>query len=108
MMLQFSHSMLRALIQSLQPLLVPFCFGLAWLLVALIFWSIWTALRDVISHAKQMHEIPCASCQFFTNTHYLKCPIHPKTALSIDAINCPDYQSAIYVPALEAEDEIGR
>lgn len=100
-MLQFLHLILHRLTEWLQPLLVPICFGLAWLLVTLLLWSVWAALRDTIAQAKQMHEIPCAHCQFFTNTHYLKCPIHPKAALSFDAINCPDYQSAVYTPSLE-------
>lgn len=93
--------MLRQFIQLLQPLLVPFCFGVAWLLVVVLIGNMWAAVRDVVSSARQMHEVPCANCQFFTNTHYLKCPIHPKAASSLDAIDCPDYQPTAYQPMLE-------
>ncbi|WNZ25938.1 hypothetical protein HJG54_25995 [Leptolyngbya sp. NK1-12] len=105
-MLQLLHPLVRGLIHLIQPILVPLCFGLAWLLVALVFWSLWSAMRDAVSHAKQMHEIPCADCQFFTNSHYLKCPVHPNTALSTEAINCPDYQAASY--STLPDDEVAR
>jgi hypothetical protein len=101
-MLELHHS-LHGLIHLIQPALVPVCFGLAWLFVGLIFWSVWSAVRDAVGDAKQMHEIPCANCVFFTNTHYLKCPVHPTSALSIEAINCPDYRSAVYKLPLEDE-----
>ncbi|WP_348251226.1 hypothetical protein [Leptolyngbya subtilissima] len=39
-----------------------------------------------------MHKIPCAECRYFTNDHRLKCPIHPKIALSESAIDCPDFE----------------
>lgn len=102
-MLEVMHYTLHNLLRLIQPLLVPICFGFAWLLVGLMSWSIWTAIRDAVSTAKQMHEIPCANCQFFTNTHYLKCPVHPKIALSNEAINCPDYQPSGYASLLEDE-----
>jgi hypothetical protein len=102
-MLQLFQPLVRGLIHLIQPVLVPLCFGLAWLLVALIGWSIWAAMRDAVNHAKQMHEIPCANCLFFTNSHYLKCPVHPDSALSTDAINCSDYQPAVYQPRLDDE-----
>jgi hypothetical protein len=95
-LLQLSHSFLWWIIHAVQPLLVPTCFALAWLLVATLAWTTWTAIRDAVTTAKEMHEIPCANCQFFTNTHFLKCPVHPTSALSTDAIGCPDYQQVGY------------
>lgn len=90
-MLPLLHQVLYHLIYTLQPFLVPFCSVMAWLLVVLVIWSLVSALRQVVDNAKQMHAIPCPNCQFFTNTHFLKCPVHPSTASSLDAINCPDY-----------------
>ncbi|NJO78359.1 MAG: hypothetical protein HC827_07415 [Cyanobacteria bacterium RM1_2_2] len=90
------HSILWSLIHAVQPLFVPICFISAWLLVGAVTWTAWAAIRDTVSTAKKLHEIPCANCQFFTNTHFLKCPVHPKSALSTDAIDCPDYQQAGY------------
>jgi hypothetical protein len=100
-MLFVLHQILYGLIRILQPFFVPLCFVLAWLLVGAVIWSLVSVLRTVIYNAKVMHSIPCANCQFFTNTHYLKCPVHPSTALSQDAINCPDYQPPAYRSMVE-------
>ncbi len=95
-MLQILHLALYQLVRFLHQISVPLCFSIAWLLVGLIAWSLWSALRDLTAQAQQMHRIPCADCQFFTNTHFLKCPVHPSSALSAEAINCPDYQASGY------------
>lgn len=99
------HSALHGFLQFMQPLLVPLCFIAAWGLIGMTAWSLWAGTRDAVSNAKTMHEIPCANCQFFTNTHYLKCPVHPTSALSPDAINCPDYE-AVRLMAMLEEDKI--
>ncbi|MBE9038972.1 hypothetical protein IQ246_28595 [aff. Roholtiella sp. LEGE 12411] len=80
------------LIHGIQPFLVPICFVVAWTLIILVVWSLWTAARDSVSTAKQMHQIPCTSCQFFTDNYRLKCTVHPSTANTEEAINCIDYQ----------------
>lgn len=88
-MLQF----LYFVIQAIQPFLVPICFVSAWLLVILVGWSIFGAIAATAANAKQMHQIPCAHCVFFTNDHRLKCPVHPSRALSEEAIGCVDYRN---------------
>jgi hypothetical protein len=85
------------LVQALQPFFVPVCFISAWAIVLLLIWNIWAAMRDGISSAKKMHQIPCANCRFFTANYHLKCPVHPKIALSSDAIDCTDYEPVGYV-----------
>ncbi|MDB9345741.1 hypothetical protein PN456_17520 [Nodularia spumigena CS-586/05] len=80
------------LIEAIQPLLVPLCFVAAWTLIILLASSLWTAVRDGVSTAKQMHQIPCANCQFFTDNYRLKCTVHPSTASTEEAIDCCDYQ----------------
>jgi hypothetical protein len=82
------------LIQLIQPILVPLCFVAAWGLIVLVGWNLVAATRDSVQRAKVMHQIPCADCRYFTNNHLLKCPLHPKIALSEDAINCGDYESS--------------
>lgn len=82
--------------QLIQFFLVPVCFGMAWAIVLVLIWSIWTAIRDGVSKAKEMHQIPCAHCRFFTGNYHLKCPVHPTIALSNDAINCRDYEAITY------------
>ena len=61
------------------------------ILVAFL-WSLMVALRDGVEYLKKLHRIPCDRCQYYTGTHYLKCPVHPMTALSEDAIGCRDFE----------------
>lgn len=91
--MEIVFSGLRWLIHSLQPLLVPVCFVCAWTLVAMTVWQVWSSMRDGISQIKEMHQIPCANCRFFTGNYQLKCTVHPDYALSEQAINCLDYES---------------
>ncbi|MCX7592732.1 MAG: hypothetical protein N2235_03010 [Fischerella sp.] len=80
-------------IYTIQQLLVPICFVSAWMLMILVAWSLWTATRDSLKIAQKMHQIPCASCQYFTDDHRLKCTVHPSIANTEEAINCIDYQA---------------
>ncbi|MGF1568384.1 MAG: hypothetical protein ACFCVD_09990 [Nodosilinea sp.] len=81
------------LIALLQPILVPLCFTLAWGLVAITVWQLVATTRDGMRRARVMHQIPCAECRYFTHSYLLKCPLHPKTALSEAAIDCMDYET---------------
>lgn len=47
--------------------------------------------REGIAMLKRLHQIPCANCEFFTDEYHLKCPIHPFSALTEEAIHCSDY-----------------
>ncbi|MBD2597854.1 hypothetical protein H6G74_26530 [Nostoc spongiaeforme FACHB-130] len=80
------------LIHGMQKFLVPICFVVAWGLMILVAWSLWSTARDSVATAKQMHQIPCPGCQFFTDDYRLKCTVHPSVANTEDAINCMDYQ----------------
>ena len=81
------------LIEAIQPILVPLCFVLAWSLLFILFSTLFSAIRDTTARAKQMHQIPCSNCQFFTNDHRLKCTVQPSVANTEKAIDCPDYSS---------------
>ena len=78
----------------LQPYMTPICILLAWGLVILVVWQIFAAARDGVSHAQVLHQIPCSGCRFFTNSHHLKCPVHPTAAMTQAAIGCGDYEVA--------------
>lgn len=80
------------LIELVQLILVPLCFVLAWTLAGLIAWNLMVAARDGVVQATEMHKIPCAKCRYFTNDYRLKCPIHPRVALSEAAIDCADFE----------------
>lgn len=72
-------------------------YGLAgWSFALLVVWQVWAVVRDAMNQARRMHQIPCANCQFFTNDPLLKCPVHPRLAMSEQAIGCPDYQATGY------------
>ena len=95
--LQLITVIAHGLIQRLQPFLVPLCFIAAWAGIFLSAWHMWTVFRESLVNAQQMHKIPCSNCKFFTSNYYLKCPVHPTTALSEEAIDCPDFEkSGIY------------
>jgi hypothetical protein len=84
--------LLRNLIQLLQPIIVPICFFIAWGFVLALGWTLWSAVRDTATKTKQMHQIPCANCQFFTNDYRLKCTVQPTIANTENAIGCSDYR----------------
>jgi hypothetical protein len=84
---------LRHLVEAIQPLLVPICFVLAWLFAITLISTIITTLRDTLNRAKQMHEIPCTDCKFFTGDYRLKCTVRPQIANTEQAIGCRDYLS---------------
>jgi hypothetical protein len=79
------------LFQLIQPFLVPICLVVAWGFIALTAWTLFASAMYGVTKAKQMHQIPCANCQFFTGDYNLKCTVHPTWALSEDAIDCRDY-----------------
>jgi hypothetical protein len=83
--------LLQPIVRAVQPLLIPMCFVLAWSISAMIGWSLWTGVRDTIARSRQMHQIPCTNCRFFTCNYHLKCTVHPTEALTESAINCSDY-----------------
>lgn len=85
--------LISLLIQGIQPLLIPICFFAAWTVIILVVLSLWTAARDSVTTAKQMHQIPCTNCQFFTDNYRLKCTVHPSIANTEAAIDCSDYQA---------------
>ncbi|MEH2293590.1 hypothetical protein [Nostoc sp.] len=84
--------LLSFLIHAIQPFLIPICFVVAWTVIILVVLSLWAAARDSLTTAKQMHQIPCTGCQFFTDNYRLKCTVRPSIANTEEAINCSDYQ----------------
>ncbi len=83
--------LLDHLSRLVQPVLIPVCFAMAWLIVVMTVGTIFGAIASTVTQAKQMHQIPCTGCQFFTNDHRLKCPVQPRIALTEEAIGCRDY-----------------
>ncbi|MBW4551294.1 MAG: hypothetical protein KME35_09325 [Aphanocapsa sp. GSE-SYN-MK-11-07L] len=82
------------IVHPVQDYLAPVCLVVAWTILFILIASFWTLTSDTVTHAKRMHQIPCAGCQFFTGDYHLKCAVHPAIALSEAAIGCPDYRTA--------------
>jgi hypothetical protein len=86
---------LSFLFHLLPKIIVPICFVSAWALVFLVILSLWVTVRDSVTVAKKMHEIPCTGCQFFTDDYHLKCTVHPSVANTEEAIDCLDFQAKV-------------
>ncbi|MEH1969515.1 MULTISPECIES: hypothetical protein [unclassified Nostoc] len=47
--------------------------------------------KDEIVSIKHLQQHSCKNCRFFNNNYFLKCAVHPTTALTKQALNCSDY-----------------
>jgi hypothetical protein len=65
---------------------------LGWGFIAILSLSVWAFFREMVNMSQRTHQIPCPRCRFFTNCAALKCTVHPETALSERAIQCPDFR----------------
>lgn len=81
------------LVEAIEPLASVFRFLCACSLLTLCIWSLISSVLDAVARAKQMHQIPCTNCRFFTNNHSLKCTVNPCIANTESAIECSDYQA---------------
>ncbi|MGD1862440.1 MAG: hypothetical protein ACFB0E_21030 [Leptolyngbyaceae cyanobacterium] len=85
------HSFLALSAEAVMALVFPV---LIWAVIAYFLLSLIKTLRDGVEHLQQLHRIPCDRCRYYTGSHYLKCPVHPLTAFSQEAIKCQDFESA--------------
>ncbi|AFZ33031.1 hypothetical protein ABN584_09005 [Gloeocapsa sp. BRSZ] len=90
--------MFNLFLQVVQPITTPLCMVSVSSLLAVFLWSIAIATRDGIARLKQLHQVPCSRCAYFTGDYRLKCTVHPCKALTEDAINCLDYEPAANPP----------
>jgi hypothetical protein len=67
------------------------CLVIAWSLSISIFTSIVIYCINGFQHIRRLHRIPCSKCQYFTESYYLKCTVHPELACSEGSIDCRDY-----------------
>lgn len=92
-MLPLIHQVANGLFEGLRTILGPMGFVVGTGLIGMMLWSLFSATRDTVAIAKQMHEVPCPNCQYYTGDHRLKCPVHPAKAASEQAIDCQDYRA---------------
>jgi hypothetical protein len=75
------------MIQFLCPIVI-------WLMMTWFFTAVCFAFVDGIELLNKLHRIPCDRCYYFTGHDQLKCAVHPCTALTESAMNCPDFVRA--------------
>lgn len=63
----------------------------AWTMLGLILIQIYRMFTEGSAHARKLHQIPCAGCQYFSGDYTLKCALHPSRAGTIEAIECGDF-----------------
>ncbi|BAU67270.1 hypothetical protein STA3757_46810 [Stanieria sp. NIES-3757] len=85
--------LLNILVEASESGITLLRFLLPCALISLIGLSLINFILDAVARAKQMHQIPCTQCRFFTNDHRLKCTIQPQIANTEQAIDCSDYRS---------------
>jgi hypothetical protein len=69
------------------------CLFVAWSLSVSIFATFVIYCVKGYQQIRRLHSIPCSKCQYFTDSYYLKCTIHPGLACSEGAIDCRDFLS---------------
>jgi hypothetical protein len=71
--------------------LLPFSLMTFWLIVAFKLLDTLNVANNKISTFKALTKVPCRNCQYFANNPFIKCAVRPNTALTEEAIHCPDY-----------------
>lgn len=64
----------------------------AWLFIALLMIQAIESLRQGQRYLRQLHNIPCSQCGFYTHCPALKCTVHPHQALTVEATSCQDFE----------------
>jgi hypothetical protein len=75
-----------------QPIILPLRFIGACSILSLFSWSLVGFIVDTVVRAKEMHQVPCTKCRFFTGDYRLKCTVNPQIANTEQAIGCNDYR----------------
>ncbi|MBW4483146.1 MAG: hypothetical protein KME14_11440 [Tildeniella torsiva UHER 1998/13D] len=66
-----------------------------WAMVLVFVLAVLLAVNDGVQRLRRLHQVPCFRCQYYTNSPYLKCPVHPLNAGSEAALCCADYEPAV-------------
>ena len=85
MLQYFSHLNVETVMSLVCPMMI-------WAVMLGFLWTVMIAIKDGVAYIRKLHQIPCDRCQYYTGTHYLKCPVNPCIALSEEAIVCRDFE----------------
>jgi hypothetical protein len=70
----------------------------AWGMLGLAIAQVYRMFTEGTAHAKRLHQIPCADCQYFSGNYTLKCALHPHRAGTEEAIDCRDFERFVSAP----------
>jgi hypothetical protein len=77
-------------------LLIYVGFLVGWAIAVLTYFSSLKLTQETVRNPEfnpfHVDKIPCKHCKFYSRSPYLKCAVHPTTALTKQAIDCSDYQ----------------
>lgn len=71
--------------------LIPTAFMMIWAIGFFMALGGWKVARSGMKPIKHFAQCFCKNCQFFTDSPYLKCALHPSIVLTKQAIDCSDY-----------------
>lgn len=79
--------------QEASLLLVPICFIAIWAGVVCIIADTWKLNRKEVKNTRQLAQLPCKKCQYFSNNPYMKCAVNPYVAMTPAANDCAEFRS---------------
>lgn len=72
----------------------PICLIIVWKIAIFIFIvRICKLSRNGKLTINRSKQVPCRNCQYFKDSNYLNCAVHPSIVLTKEALNCSDYWS---------------
>ncbi|MBE9225944.1 hypothetical protein IQ264_10960 [Phormidium sp. LEGE 05292] len=71
--------------------IIPSTFFTFWLMYLILSTDLLKFAKHKISIIKNLEQVPCKNCRYFTNNPYLRCAVNPSIALTSQAVNCSDY-----------------
>ncbi len=63
-------------------------------------------LKPNKNRVDRLPQVKCEGCQYFNNSLYLKCAIHPTTVMTSRSIDCQDYKSNKQISAIKKQSKI--
>lgn len=82
-----------AIAQEASLILVPICFIAIWAGVVCVIADTWKLNRKEVKTTRQIAQLPCKKCQYFSNNPYMKCAVNPYVAMTPAANDCSEFRS---------------
>ncbi len=76
-------------------LLIPAGFVILSAIAISIYVFIPKQIHQAALDLKCRSKVPCRHCRYFSHNNYLRCSVHPTTAMTEKAIDCQDYDPIV-------------